>query len=144
MSNKYKIDFIESENGCFICTSHKPKTRGYFRVMHNWKSILLHRLVYEECFGEIPEGLIVRHKCDNRKCINPEHLEIGTHKDNSSDMVRRGRSAKGEKVGNSKYSEEIIRYIRESPKSNAELSRELSITDGYISAIRSRKTWKYI
>lgn len=53
-------------------------------------------LYYEYCWGPIPLDMIIRHKCDNPSCINPNHLLIGTHKDNSNDKIERGRyNAKG-------------------------------------------------
>lgn len=51
-----------------------------------------HRLAYETWVGSIPDGLLIRHKCDNPPCINPEHLETGTHADNARDKVKRGRA----------------------------------------------------
>jgi hypothetical protein len=56
-----------------------------------YRSLQVHKLIYETHFGPVPEGLVVRHTCDNPPCCNPEHLLIGTHKDNTNDMIERGR-----------------------------------------------------
>jgi hypothetical protein len=76
-----------------------------------------HRLSYEITFGNIPDGLFVLHHCDNRLCCNPEHLFLGTHKDNMQDMVRKGRHAdfRGElhpqhKLSNAQVSEIQLKY----------------------------------
>src|SRR6185369_1783046 len=58
--------------------------------------LLAHRDAYEKAFGEIPEGECVLHRCDNRSCINPDHLFVGTNDDNIRDRMSKGRSVSGE------------------------------------------------
>ena len=67
------------------------KRDGYGQFWMNGKSVRAHRAAYELLVGDIPEGKMVLHKCDNRKCVNPDHLYIGTAKDNVRDMHERGR-----------------------------------------------------
>lgn len=73
---------------------------GYGRV--GKKRIALHRLVWEENFGTIPEGLCVLHRCDNPSCINVDHLFLGTQRDNNQDRIRKGRTLHGREHPNSK------------------------------------------
>jgi hypothetical protein len=70
---------------------------GYGQVYFLDKKWLVHRLVWTLKKGEIPEGLCVLHKCDNPKCCNIEHLFLGTHQDNMTDMVNKGRLAQRQK-----------------------------------------------
>jgi hypothetical protein len=78
-------------------TNKPPSGDGYGYLHRDGRKIRAHRMVWEECFGPIPPGLYVLHHCDNRTCVNPEHLYVGTHADNMRDMVERGRgrSARG-------------------------------------------------
>jgi len=64
---------------------------GYGELTIRQNVLLAHRVSYELAFGEIPRGLLICHNCDNRKCVNPHHLFLGTHKDNTHDMMKKGR-----------------------------------------------------
>lgn len=68
-------------------------SRGYGLLARGWKKspYKAHRLAYELLIGEVPLGAVVRHKCDNPRCVNPEHLELGTQRDNLRDAAARGR-----------------------------------------------------
>ena len=76
--------------------------------------MLCHRASYEIYKGPIPHGLFVMHVCDNPPCFNPNHLVVGTHKDNMKDMAAKGRKAvlKGEASGNAKLTEDEVKEIR--------------------------------
>lgn len=82
------IYYYIDKNNCYICVSHKTEPNGYFWVKRNGIPQRMHRYIYKIMRGEIPENKLVRHLCDNPRCINPNHLEIGTQKDNMADMKR--------------------------------------------------------
>lgn len=88
---------IEKQDGCWEWTGNADG-QGYARFKVDRVTHFGHRYSYELHHGPIPEGLVVRHKCDNPPCVNPDHLEIGTHQDNMNDMIARGRAA-WQKVG---------------------------------------------
>jgi hypothetical protein len=141
-----KIDF-KLDNGCFIITSHKLNADGYAETMIRGVTKKVHRHVYEQCFGKIPDGLVVRHKCDNPSCVNPDHLETGTHKDNVKDMISRNRQAKGSRKHFSKLTESDVLEIRTSLArglTNREIANKFSIDESIISEIKNRKAWKHV
>lgn len=72
-----------------------------------------HHVSWEMVYGPVPAGLILRHKCDVRRCVNPQHLETGTKADNSKDMVMRGRSAYGERHSQAVLSDVEVALIRD-------------------------------
>lgn len=88
-------DKVEKKEGCWGWIGAKTQGYGQLRIGgRNDGMIRAPRLSYQIHFGEIPEGMVVRHKCDNPECTNPDHLEIGTHADNMSDLVDRRRHHK--------------------------------------------------
>mgnify|MGYP002672629053 CR=1 FL=1 len=137
---KKKITWLVTDNNCWECNSHKP-SNNYPQFYKNGKVVRLHRHIYEECFGEIPKGLVVRHKCDNTFCINPEHLELGTHKDNVNDKVKRNRQAKGEKNGSAKLTKEQVLQIRNDNRMGKEIAKDFNVSRATISQIKNKITW---
>ena len=116
------------------CGTKKPTTK--------------HRKVYYEATGELPE--VVRHKCDNPRCVNPEHLEGGTQKDNMDDMKKRNRTAKGEAHGRAKLSEVDIktirdRYIRGSKVHGlSAIAKDFGVAFQTVSKIVNRHRWQSV
>ena len=120
---------------------------GYGQLKVNGKVHYVHRLAYEKANGPIPEGLVVRHTCDNPACHNPEHLIIGAQKDNMQDCSQRGRvnktiKARGEAQGLSKLTEETVRLIMESPLSGSALAKELGVHRCTVNRVRAGSTWR--
>ena len=81
-----------SESGCMVWRGTIVKKTGYGEIKISGRKIPAHRASWMAHRGEIPHGLVVMHACDNRSCINPEHLSLGTRRDNSIDMAKKGRS----------------------------------------------------
>lgn len=130
------IQFYKDENNCFIVTSH-AQTKGYPSIWRDGRTVRMSRFIYEECFGEIPKGLVVRHTCDKPACINPEHLILGTQQDNINDMLNRNRQC-------SLFSEKDISDIRNSHLGVRKLARKYNVHSSTISAIQLGKRWKHI
>lgn len=139
------IEIDINEKGCMLLINRHITRDGHVRIAINGKLTTAHRLSYEQNIGDIPEGMVVRHNCDNPSCINPEHLELGTHQDNVQDRVDRERSAIGTNNGRAKLTEEQVYFIRfESNLKHSELSKMFSVDSKVIRNIRNFKTWKHI
>jgi hypothetical protein len=135
-----------NSNGCWVCVSHKGNRHGRCQIKQNRKSILISHLYWEECFGPIPPGMNILHKCDNPRCINPEHLFLGTQFDNMRDMIKKGRAPikDGEKNPNRKLTIDQIREIRKmniAYGDNRKIARKYNVTSTTIKNIRNGKLW---
>jgi hypothetical protein len=119
---------------------------GYGDAHANGKHWLAHRLIYTRAFGEIPNGMCVLHKCDIRNCVNPQHLFLGTQKDNVRDMEtkNRARHPNGEEHGRSKLSEAEVLAIRAADLSYRILAKQFGVCLAVISQIKNRQNWVHI
>lgn len=109
-------------------------------IWYENKPSIAHRTAYKIKNGDIPEGKVIRHTCDNSKCINPAHLLIGTQEENINDAKERNRFKTADQHHNSKLTNENVLYIYASKdKSLKELATEFNVTDQCISKIWNRK-----
>ncbi len=133
-----------ASNGCWEWT--KGGRAGYGLFYWKGKSEGAHRVSYQAYHGEeIPPGMVVRHKCDNPCCINPNHLLIGTVADNVADReARRRRNVRGEQIGTSKLTSADIVEIRASGLKGIELAEKFAVSGAHISRIRKGQTWAHL
>jgi hypothetical protein len=133
---KASVSIID-KTGCWEW-SGCVQANGYARINFQRRSQYAHRLSYASFIGPIPDGLDVCHKCDNRKCVNPAHLFVGSRQENMDDAVSKGRQAKGSMLPHSKLTDqeraEVIRRAQLGEK-YASIAKDFGIkrqTAGYI------------
>ena len=136
-----------TEDGCIEWTgSVLPSGYGSLSISGNAK--LAHRVAWEIANGSaVPTGLVVRHSCDNRLCVNIRHLSLGTYGDNSADMTSRNRQALGERVPTAKMTERSVRELRrlrESGLTYTQLAERFGISRTQVSNIVHRVSWKHL
>lgn len=107
-----------------------------------------HRLSWQLHFGPIPDGLSVCHHCDNPPCVNPAHLFLGTQSENSRDMQKKGRNAKGATFRNAKLTEATVREIRARYAAGGivqqNLADQFGVSISQINGVVHRKTWRHV
>lgn len=139
-----KVDLYVFGDGCRLWTAGVDG-RGYGKVKVGGHTTGAHRVAYALSHGFVPAGLVVRHRCDTPKCCRPDHLTIGTHRDNSRDAVERGRLAEGESHGGAKLTVAAVNVMRRRARagaSYAELAREYGVDAAVVSdAVRGR-SWQ--
>jgi HNH endonuclease len=132
---------------CWIWTA--ALMDGYGQIGNEGRILLAHRVAWELAYGSIPEGMFVCHDCDNRACVRPEHLFLGTHEDNMADMRAKGRSPKNIGVSNPRARltvgqvREILRRGR-AGENRSSLANEFGVGYHTIADILLRRSWRHV
>lgn len=131
-----------SPSGCWNWQGAK-NTDGYGQLRVNGRHQRVHRLSYTLFVGRIPGDLLIRHKCDNPACVNPQHLETGTTQDNVNDRCLRGRSnvPRGVNVKNSKLTPELVREILTSSLPARQMAEKVGVVRQTIDRVRNGEAW---
>ena len=137
MEARFRKHFIvNAETGCWDWIASKD-VDGYGLFWLNKRHRAAHRVAYELWHGPIATGLVVRHKCRN-KCVNPNHLEIGTRAENNKDMVRDGTATGGRKLTR----EQVEAIITRQTESRSALATEFNVCVQHINLLIRRGGWK--
>jgi len=129
---------VQSDAKCWNWKGY-DRGKGYGRFGDRGAS---HRIAHELVNGIIPDGMLVRHLCDNPRCCNPRHLVAGTHKDNTADAIARDRLARGQRHGKAKLLDDQVIYIRQNPEkmTGRALASRFGVTESTISYVRSGRS----
>lgn len=145
---EYILSMVEVKpSGCWEWQGNIQTDDGYGRVyMFGLPGTKAHRLSYSLFVDEIQDGLCILHKCDNRKCVNPDHLWAGTRLENNNDMARKSRAYRGfgEEAQASKLTEATVKNIRMLYSIGVpvrRLSMMFSTSRSNVYAIINRETW---
>jgi len=134
------------ESGCWIWSGDTKSRGGYGRVFIDGGMVMAHRFSWMAYNGEIPPGSIVCHRCDTPPCVNPEHLFLGSHKDNANDREAKGRGnqVKHETHGRAKLDNAQVEEIRawlHAGEPQSFIARQYGVSQQTISAIKTGAGW---
>ena len=134
----------KDDKGCWNFNGSLLRS-GYGQIKYKGKNHLAHRLSYKIFVGDF-DNKFVCHSCDNRKCINPEHLWLGNVKENVGDMIMKGRRActKGELCPTRKLTEKDVIEIRSSYLTLDQLSKKFNVLKTTICNVKTKRNWKHI
>lgn len=150
---------VRTESGCWNWTGkirregiiNGRRQMGYASIRFGGKKWAAHRLSWIAFRGEIPDGQMVLHECDNPKCVNPAHLFLGDALANAKDCVSKGRQPRGEKSSGAKLTDDLVKKIRSEYKWHSRtgfgmtaLAEKYKLAVGLISDVINRKRWAHV
>lgn len=138
-----------AEYECWLWTGslgpqRKPGAGRYGVLVVQGRQYRAHRLSWMIANGPIPDGMVIRHRCDVTGCVNPKHLELGTQDDNIADMIGRKRHTIGERNRHAKFTAEQVMAIRAMDEPDAVIAKRLGVWATTIRDIRIGKKWKHL
>lgn len=155
---RFRRHYVEGDiDACWPWNGPKGRNGyGTFEINHTYGGTNAHRFAWFLGNVSLPDGLYVCHHCDNRLCVNPKHLFLGTQKDNIRDCVRKGRHGRtnnpsrwqnilrGEKHPRVKLTEDQVREIRADPRALKAVACQYGVSESLISLIRHRHIWQVV
>lgn len=151
---KYVVD---KDTGCWVWTAHRtPSGYGQIFVRNRTRAgapsrrghgVRAHRVAWEMFRGEIPDGMVVCHRCDNPPCVNPDHLFLGTHADNQRDKDQKGRVARGIANARAKLNDQAVVDIRNRHAAGASkqsIARHYGVTPRVVFLVLTGQTWRHV
>ena len=155
---------VDKSGECWVWIGALSHGYGVLQIgtFRKSRTIGTHRLSWELHYGQIPDGLLVCHHCDNPPCVRPEHLFVGTDADNHRDKAQKGRAPRGddnparrlpermqrgEQRWNARLTESDVRTIRarvQRGESQSGIAREFHVVPSSIAGIVRRVTWKHV
>jgi len=136
--DRFLGSFAKDGSGCHVWIKSKDRY-GYGKMSIMKKSVQAHRFSWEmNNDAKIPPGMVVMHLCNNKSCVNPDHLKIGTQSENMAHAL----STKRSKVGF--LSEDQVKFIRSSEMKSDDLAKILGVGFSCIDDVRKFKTWKNV
>lgn len=145
----WKVEQVTSYTSpCWLYQGRINRT-GYGQFAYQNKELTVSRMAYHVWVGPVPDDSFVLHRCDVRHCINPQHLFLGTHKENMKDMADKDRAPKmrGELNGWHKLTNEDVIAIRKRRKAGEILrtmAEQFGVSESCISSVCTGKSWKWL
>jgi hypothetical protein len=137
---------VDPVTGCWLWEGLRS-TDGYGKVTLNKRSMRAHRAVWELTRGPIPEGMFVLHRCDTPLCVNPEHLFVGSQKENRQDCARKGRTARGSGHFKTALTADGVMEIRRlvsRGRPPREVADQFGISVSSVGNLAARRSWKHV
>lgn len=143
---RFTAKFVKKD-GCWVWLG-AVTDRGYGSFNFDRRTRLAHRIAYRNFVGPIPDGLHVLHRCDNRRCVRPDHLFLGTNADNMADKIAKGRQLRGEAVKVSRLTNAVVLAIRADHAAGEmgcrRLAKKYNVPRGAVQKAVRRITWTHI